>query len=309
MRLTTSKCLLGLFAYVLFATVALAEDNQFRRLTLPYGISIDIPSHWSVLTQSQKDNIAAAATAAMSNAGVDESGAHKDRLLAVNATPVPSGATVRVNVTYPAEFTQADLAKITAEDLKGVEEELREGAQHMGNESPTKIIETQPARVDSINGRLALAVPYVREGFSDGSPWLVTLYQIPIDNKMIQLTLSYRQSDAILWRPIQEHIKRSIQVSNRASSSLTNAPARAWFSFNPLDHGEADCVEASTDPIHDMELRYGATNVHMDNYGTIADKTTYMTMSANAGTSHRAYFDSLAGCRGARQDVLRKLAR
>jgi hypothetical protein len=309
MRLTTSKCLLGLLLSALFANAALAEDNQFRRLSLSYGISLDIPSHWSVLTQSQQNNIAAAATAAMGNAGAEESGVHKDRLLAINATPIPSGATVRVNVTYPAEFTQADLANITPEDLKAVEEELREGAQQMGNESPTKIIETQPARVDNINGMLALAVSYVREGFSDGSPWLVTLYQIPIDNRIIQLTLSYRQSDAILWRPIQEHIKRSIQVSNRASSSSTKTPAKTWFSFNPLDHGEADCVKASTDPIHDMRLRFGATNVHMDHYGTIADKTTYMTMSANAGTSHRAYFDSLAGCRNARQVVLTKLAR
>ena len=97
---------------------ASAQDTAFRRVRLPYGISLEIPSHWEVLPQVAKQNLAAASEAISKNAGGTEDSGKREMLLAVSANPNPSGAKIRVSVATPPEYTQADLAAVTAAELR-----------------------------------------------------------------------------------------------------------------------------------------------------------------------------------------------
>lgn len=185
--------------------------SEFRRLDLAYGISIEIPSHWVVLDQATRENLGAAGTAIMTNAGIEDSGGKKDRLLSVNATPYPTGSMVRVSVTTPADYSQDDLAAATSADFKGVEEEMRRGyAQAEGSGMP-KLLEMQRVHTENFNGRLALVVPYIRADRFGPSPWQVTMYKIPVSGRLVEITLSQRQSDAPVWQPILERVKRSVR--------------------------------------------------------------------------------------------------
>jgi hypothetical protein len=211
MRATTTKYLWCLFvAFFLFGNSAFGQGNEFHRIQLSYGISIEIPSHWTVLSQATRNNLGAAGAAVMSNSGIGDSGAQKDRLLAVNATPEPTGAMVRVSVTSPPDYSQADLAAATAADLKALDVEVQKMYKQLETAGGPKLIESQPIRIESVNGKLALILPYVRAGVNGPSPWQVTQYKIPVGNRMIELTLSQRQSDSIVWRPILERVKRSM---------------------------------------------------------------------------------------------------
>ena len=78
-------------AFVLLGSSAFAQDTPFRRVQLSYGISLEIPSHWTVLSQDTRKNLGAAGSAMMDNAGIEGSSGQKQNLLAVNATPEPTG--------------------------------------------------------------------------------------------------------------------------------------------------------------------------------------------------------------------------
>ena len=201
----------ALLFITLFVGSASAQATSFRSVQLAYGISLEIPSHWKVLSQETRQNLGAAGEDMTKNAGIEGSSGQKQNLLAVNATPDPTGSMIRVSVTSPPDYTQADLAAATATDLKDVGAEMQKVFRQLEASGGPKIIEIQPVRIEKFNGQLVMVMPYVRASKFGPSPWQVTQYKIPVSNRLIEITLSHRQSDAIVWRPILERVKRSVR--------------------------------------------------------------------------------------------------
>lgn len=198
-------------AFALLAHPAFAQDTSFRRVQLAYGISLDVPAHWTVLSLENRKNLGAAGQAMMENAGIEKSSGRKESLLAMNATPNPTGAMIRVSVTSPPDYTQSDLAAATFADTKEIGAEMLSMFRKLETSGGPKILEMQPVHIEKFNNYRVLVLPYVRAGIVGTSPWQVTQYKIPVSNRLIEITLSHRQSDAIVWRPILERVKRSVQ--------------------------------------------------------------------------------------------------
>lgn len=213
--MTVVKLMKLLFIFVVTALVsnhAPAQGAYFHRIQLMYGISLEVPSHWVVLSKATRKNIGAAGEAIMDNAGiVGRQGRQKKSLLAMNAVPNPTGAMIRVSVTSPPDYTQADLAAATIHDLKDIGVGLLSMFRKLEASGGPKVIEMQSVRIDRVNNFRALVMPYIRAGFNEASPWQVTQYKIPVSNKLIEITLSYRKSDSVVWRPILERVKRSLR--------------------------------------------------------------------------------------------------
>lgn len=211
---TTSILKYG-FYYLLVATVfvgsAVAQDSFFRSVQLTYGISLNIPTHWNVLSQEIKQNLGAAGESMVKNAEIEGSSGKKQTLLAVNATPNPVGAMIRVSVSTPPEITQADLAATTPSQLNQIKPEFFTMFKKLEASGGPKILEMQTPRIERINGQLALVLSYTRASLIDSSTWQVTQYKVPTSNKLIEITLSHRQSDDVVWKPILENVKRSIR--------------------------------------------------------------------------------------------------
>ncbi len=196
---------------VLFACrPTLAQTGEYTRLQLSYGISLEVPSHWTILSQSTRNNLQAAGRAMTENAGLEGSGGKKENILAVNATPAPTGAMIRVSVTRPPDYSQADLASVTQADLKGLANEMLMGFKKMEASGGPKVIQVWPGRIEMHNKHRILVLPYTRQDKFGPSSWQVTQYKIPLDDRLIEITLSHRESDAIVWRPILEKVKRSV---------------------------------------------------------------------------------------------------
>jgi hypothetical protein len=194
-----------------FTPPVFAADDTYKRVRLPEGISIEIPGHWIILSQDTRKNIAAAGRAMTDNAGVEGGSNQKQTLLAVNATPAPTGAMIRVSATVPPDYTQGDLARVTPRDLKEVERDALKLFKKMETEGGPEVVEMQPIQVELFKSSRALVIRYVRKSTNGSSLWQVTQYKIPVDNRLFELTLSYRQSDSVIWRPILERVKRSVQ--------------------------------------------------------------------------------------------------
>ncbi|MGH2359076.1 MAG: hypothetical protein ACRDGM_00815 [bacterium] len=211
--LSWTRLLLHLVLVVLAPASAIAQDSSFQRVQLPHKISLEIPAHWKVLSAETRKNLAAAGEAITGGAGV-EVPSGKESLLAVNATPDPPGAMIRVSVISPPEYTQADLAAVTPAELKDAEEKLLNLFKKIEAAGGPKILEVQRFRIERLNNHLSLVMPYIRASAQSSSPWQAVQYKIPVSGRLIELTLSNRQSDAIVWKPILERVKRSLRFES-----------------------------------------------------------------------------------------------
>jgi hypothetical protein len=207
------------FAVLVFAThivlplksSEISAVAEFERVGMPYGISIEIPKHWMIISQANRANLEAAGNSIAKNAGVDLN-QNKQNLLAVNSTPAPTGAMIRVSVSAP-EYTQADLAQLTSEDLKEAAPIFAEGLKQMEKAGGPKILKIYPVTVEKFGGLHAIVMTYERESIDSNSTWNVTQYKIPKNDILVELTLSRRQSDSIIWSPILDRVKASLELA------------------------------------------------------------------------------------------------
>lgn len=199
------------FAFIVFSSSAFSQDTEFHRIHLKYDISLDVPSHWMIISQDNRKNIRAAGKAMTDNAGIESSAGQKETLLAINSTPSPAGAMIRVSVTSPPDYKQSDLTAATPEALKAIGTGMHSAFSKLEASGGPKIIEMQPVRIEKFKTYRVLVMPYIRAGITGPSPWQVTQYKIPLPNRLIEITLSHRQSDAVVWRPILERVWRSVQ--------------------------------------------------------------------------------------------------
>lgn len=194
------------------ANAAVARDTSYQRFHLKEGISIEAPSHWEIHTNTEKKNFAAAGEGAARTAGIDyDTNQDKSRLIAISALPIPSGAKIRVNLIRPLPFSSAELRSASAQDLKDVQTEFKAGSEKVMAAMGVKLLAVAMPKIESINGNPALLLEYRRSDTYGPSPWTVRQYKIPAGNKLIELTISYRESDAHIWKPILEYVKQSLR--------------------------------------------------------------------------------------------------
>jgi hypothetical protein len=199
-------------ALLLVAMPAVAGSGNYQRLMLKEGISIEVPTHWFVHSDAEKKNFAAAGEGATRTAGIDyDTAENKSRLLAVSALPIPSGAKIRVNVIRPLSFTQAALRSASAQDLKDIDAEFRSEIAALMTGMGVRLLSVQMPKIESINNNAALLFEYRRSDLRGPSPWIVKLYRIPVRDKMIELTISFRETDAAIFKPIIEYAKQSLR--------------------------------------------------------------------------------------------------
>jgi hypothetical protein len=200
------------FATMFTTQLATADESNYQRLSLKEGISIEVPRHWLVHSDAEKKNFAAAGEASTRGAGNNyDTEEDSSRLLAVSALPMPSSAKIRITVVRPLRFTGADLMAATAKDLKESQAELATEMSQAMKATGGQLLDLKVPRVETIGGQSALLIEYRRTDLRTPSPWTVRRYRIPVGDKLIEFTTSYRESDAPIFKPILDHTKHSLR--------------------------------------------------------------------------------------------------
>lgn len=76
-----------------------------------------------------------------------------------------------------------------------------------------KLINWYGAKIETINGMTALKISYLRQ--LNNNPFvLVSMYQFHNNDRMHQITLSYRQLDADIWKPAFSKVLTSFKITN-----------------------------------------------------------------------------------------------
>ena len=195
--------------FVLVCAHALAEDSPFNRRELAQGISVEIPSHWVVLSEASRKNVEARTGAITDSAGQTPS--KSQTLLAVNATPAPTGAMIRVSVSPEVEYTAAVLEATSREDLKSIADDASSKFKALERDGGIHLVKMLGPKVLKVGSRTALLLPYERTSLAGPSNWIVQQHYIPFETHTVIFTLSYRRSDAALWEPILGRVRKSIR--------------------------------------------------------------------------------------------------
>lgn len=199
---------LGLLA--LSMASASAEVPAFRQVELAYGVSLEVPAHWLLIEEDERKNQLLAGQTIAGAAGAKNQPT-RARLLAVNATPRPTGAMISIGVAWPPMFSQQELAEMSRQDMAEFTREMHSLLRSAEAQGGPRIIEMQGFTVEPLNDRHAMVLRYRRASRNSPSAWQVTQYTIPVDGRVIELSLSYRESDGHIWRPLLTRVKDSLR--------------------------------------------------------------------------------------------------
>ncbi len=164
------------------ASVNEGIHSGFVRHNLGYGLSLDVPEDWYILTGGQVSQIEAAAD------DVYGGGPDKRTAFAANSSRDPNASEAQYRVSFvEKQFDENALQSATSEDLRaGCEDIYNSWLQNPPTPNP---IGRPQCSVVMFNGKAALLTSYQRNGRSN-SVWDVNIVQIPLANNGVMITFS-----------------------------------------------------------------------------------------------------------------------
>ena len=100
----------------------------------------------------------------------------------------------------------------TATELNQISAQFKSELSDAYSDTGIRIIEWYGAQISNVNGRTALKFSFLRQ-LRDQPYVYVTVYQFHNNDRMHQLTMSYRQHDASKWKPIYSKILNSFTIT------------------------------------------------------------------------------------------------
>ena len=100
---------------------------------------------------------------------------------------------------------------MTSQELKEANTIMRNSVYQNFKNTNLKLISWYGTSVTSINGKSALKVSYLRQ-LSSNPYVIVNMYIIPKGSKKHIITLSYRQNEEKIWKPIYSKVLKSIKI-------------------------------------------------------------------------------------------------
>lgn len=101
----------------------------------------------------------------------------------------------------------------TASELAELNNQLKSQIEQSFIGTGLKLISWYGVSIATINGRTALKISYLRQ-LNDNPYVTVSMYQFHNNDRMHQLTLSYRQQDSDTWKTAYANILTSFKITN-----------------------------------------------------------------------------------------------
>jgi len=202
--------LLFLFALLSLQTTYAQAGSNFAPVTLPRGIELQIPKGWWLLSADHNRVIQTSVEAAMDLSGIGLPDGQETNLIAANSMPRSTYAAVRVDSTIPPSVAPSEFASITAADIRELQTEIRQNLQKLLPLQGNQLIEFFGSRIEKISGYPAIVTEYRRTG--PKGPVFVQINQVFASSQEIRINLSYRESEAALWKPVVWKIRQSIVI-------------------------------------------------------------------------------------------------
>ncbi len=181
-------------------------ESHFTNIKLPHGIQLELPKTWWLIGKDFNALIETSAQAALDLSGITTP-ERTETLIAANSMPRTTYAAVRVTYVTPPIAAPEEFRGATAANAREIDPEMEAESRQMLSQQGLQLLKYLGTTIDKLDGNPAMVINYRRSG--PNGPVLVWTYQVLLPTATVRINLSYRESEAVLWKPVIEKIRRS----------------------------------------------------------------------------------------------------
>jgi hypothetical protein len=243
-------CRIVLCAVCGLAFVPLCEAaNNFVPIKLPHGVQVDLPINWEALSNNQRITLDSAVQAlAERNDSFDAS---DDLNFAANYYDDAHKVAALMNIRYypKMEVTQAEARAVGPSDIQELDSMLRDGISKGGPAMGVSLVSWHGTTKQVINGTTAFVTEYTRAPQQNNGNFRVRLVRVFNGSKSFTLTVSYRERQEYLLRPICDRIISSLRtyaIREEEARSRAQRETPRSYSAPRVTHGAPPASAAPT---------------------------------------------------------------
>ncbi|MEJ2653333.1 MAG: hypothetical protein P8173_16545, partial [Gammaproteobacteria bacterium] len=216
-----------LAAVIIFAAhgVASATDN-FARVKLPKGVSLEIPKNWVVLSGNQRITLDSAVESGLDLSGIKQE--DSELPLAANYYDDKGNTLGIMNVRYypQLELTQADAQSAKTQDVRELDAAMKENMVTSMKAFNMTVTSWSGTRKSVINGITVFLTEYQRKSLKGNGDFKVRLVRVLAADKSFTLTVSYHEAASFLLKPITDRIINSLTLEGVKKVSSTETVSK-----------------------------------------------------------------------------------
>jgi len=185
-----------------------SPDTNFSKVPLPKGIQCEIPNNWWLFGSDLNATIKTSAEALQKNLSLDIPDGDSKTILRANSMPRSTFAGIAIGIGDSS--MSPDIYKsISDAELKDMEKSVSEIASKGLKAQGDSLLTPCVVKKVTINELPVISTTYVKSG--KHGPVNVEILDFTVENKSLQFTLSYRESESLIWKPVIEYMRNSIK--------------------------------------------------------------------------------------------------
>lgn len=202
-----------------------ATDN-FARVQLPKGISIELPKNWVVLSGNQRITLDSAVESGLDLSGIKQEGSELP--FAANYYDDKGNTLGIMNVRYypQLDLTQADAQSANAQDVRELDAALKENMIPSMKEFNMAVTSWAGTQKSVINGITVFVTEYQRKSLKGSGEFRVRLVRVLAADKSFTVTVSYHEAASFLLKPITDRIINSLGLEGIKKVSSTESVSK-----------------------------------------------------------------------------------
>ena len=203
--------LLGVAMCIALLPVAIAANN-FVPIGLPHGVQIELPRNWEALSKNQRITLDSAVQSRNERAGMFD--ASSDLNFGGNYYDEAGKVAAIMNVRYypNLDVSQAEARASGPSDINELDSALRGEMVKAAQIYGFSVLAWNGTVKQLINGATAFVTEYKRSPLNNNGNFKVRLVRIFNGGKSFTLTVSYRENQEYLLRPICDRIISSLRI-------------------------------------------------------------------------------------------------
>lgn len=187
-----------------------STNSRFVTLKLPFNVSVEVPKNWWRLDGDINASIETASEASLNLSETYLPVAKKVNLFRANSMPKTTYAGIAINAA-DSELDPTVLKNASSADIKELSTVISSEITKELASANIELLEFYGVRREFVGQHPALIIEYKRSGIQ--GPVIFQMTRLFLGKKEISLNLSYRESEAQLWKPVVQYIRRSFSVS------------------------------------------------------------------------------------------------
>jgi len=197
--------LFGIAVWIMLIPVAIAANN-FVPVSLPHGVQIELPRNWEALSKNQRITLDSAVQSRNEHAGIFD--ASSDLNFGANYYDESGKTAAIINVRYypDLDVSQTEARMAGASDIRELDTALRESMVKAGQINGFSVLIWNGTSKQVINGVTAFVTEYKRSPLNNDGNFKVRLVRVFNGGKSFTMTVSYRENQEYLLRPICDRI-------------------------------------------------------------------------------------------------------